>query len=61
MNGVDDLEMRVMLPLPADDAAAADRVRLAMVAVDLILHVVLTGRLGPVREAYRRLTGVQLR
>jgi hypothetical protein len=32
-----------------------------MLAVDLILHVVLAGKLRPLREAYRRLTGVRIR
>lgn len=55
------LELRAMLPLPDSETAAADRARLAMWAVDLILRAVLAGRLGPLREAYRRLTGVQMR
>lgn len=55
------VELRAMVPLPADDQAAADRARLAIWAVDLILRVVLAGKLKPLREAYRQLTGTQLR
>jgi hypothetical protein len=55
------LELRATIPLPAGEVAATDRARLAMFAVDLILRVVLTGRLGPLREAYQRLAGATVR
>lgn len=55
------LELRAMVPLPADEMWAADRARWAMWGVDLILRVVLAGRLKPLREAYKALTGATLR
>ena len=55
------LELRATVPLPADEHDADDLSRLAVWAVDLILRVLLAGKLEPLREAYRRLTGVLLR
>lgn len=55
------LELRARLPLPANPTAAEERARLAMWAVDLILRTVYAGKLEPLREAYRRLTGVSVR
>lgn len=55
------VEMRAVLPVPADDAAGRDMARMGIWAVDLILRVVLAGQLGPLRKAYQQLTGVRLR
>lgn len=55
------LELRAAVPLLVNEQDAEDRARLAIWAVDLILRIVLAGKLGPLREAYRRLTGAQVR
>jgi len=55
------VELLAMVPLPAGEQAAADRARLAIWAVDMILRVVLAGKLEPLREAYRQLTGMRVR
>lgn len=59
--GRSHLEIRASIPLPRDETAARDRARLALFAVDLILRAVAAGRLGPLREAYKRLTGTRIR
>ena len=59
--GQDRLEIRAVVDLPADQAAAHHLGRLLTVGVDLTVRALLAGRLARVRAAYRRATGARVR
>jgi hypothetical protein len=55
------LEVHATVRLPPGEVRGRDVARLLLVGVDLTVRAVLAGRLGRVRAAYRRVTGVRVR
>lgn len=60
-NGADWLETRQVIRLRPDVEIARDQAKLLLLGMHLTVLDVLAGKLGRVRQAYRRLTGVRVR